>query len=340
MFACLSLSRIKRLLSSLVVMSLLIFLSACGGGSGGGSSLSSSRATADGVFLDSAVEGIFYVSGSVSGYTDATGAFSYEIGNSVSFYIGDVELGSALGESVITPIELVPGATDTSTPRVVNILRFLQTLDDDDDVSNGIQITQAIRDIAVNLTINFDLSVVDFENNGAIQVAIGELTAVRNSGARVLVSSVDAIAHFQQTLDELEGQVNTGELGGLTITGADTGVVGNTFTPDSATNVFHEISGSVSWNQTNVAPITASTLAIGVINPDNVVSLAFAFVAGPGDSYAYSLACPSVPSECGKVSLDRNNRTLTIDNALFSVADIGPDNNATSTLRFNGTLDW
>ncbi|MFX8778106.1 hypothetical protein ABTM50_19555, partial [Acinetobacter baumannii] len=40
------------------------------------------------------ITGVRYVDGDLSGYTDASGRFSYHPGDVVHFYVGDVELGN------------------------------------------------------------------------------------------------------------------------------------------------------------------------------------------------------------------------------------------------------
>ena len=162
----------------LFALLMTFLLPACGGGggssSGGGSSVGGSS-TGTGVFLDSAVEGISYVSGSVSGVTDVNGTFTYEVGNTVTFTIGDIVIGETLGQAVTTPVELVTGS-DATYPTVVNIARFLQTVDDDGDPTNGIQITGNVRNLGLGKTINFAQSMDAFSADGAVQTIISELT--------------------------------------------------------------------------------------------------------------------------------------------------------------------
>ena len=104
------------------VFTLVLMLAACGGGSssGGGDSADigddgSGNANAlTGVFIDSAVSGLRWTSDSFSGTTDTNGTFRYLSGEFVSFYVGDIWLGTASGDSVIMPLDLVPGARDIS----------------------------------------------------------------------------------------------------------------------------------------------------------------------------------------------------------------------------------
>jgi hypothetical protein len=69
----------------------LLILTACGDG---GSSSSGSNVQ-NGVFIDSAVEGVTFTTATQSGTTDSDGSFSYLPGEIVSFYIGDILIGSA-----------------------------------------------------------------------------------------------------------------------------------------------------------------------------------------------------------------------------------------------------
>jgi hypothetical protein len=80
-------------------------LIACGGGGGG----SGSGTTAlEGVFVDSTVEGIRFQTPTHEGTTDSNGTFTYEPGEQIQFYIGDILLGEVAGKAQITPIDLVP----------------------------------------------------------------------------------------------------------------------------------------------------------------------------------------------------------------------------------------
>jgi hypothetical protein len=98
-----------------------------------------------GVFVDSPVSGLDFSTPTVSGTTNAQGQFRYRAGEMVSFHLGAIPFGSAQGRSRMTPMHLVPGATTPGNTEVLNRLRFLQSLDEDDDPSNGINLSAAIR---------------------------------------------------------------------------------------------------------------------------------------------------------------------------------------------------
>jgi hypothetical protein len=106
--------------------------------------------TATGVFRDSTVIGLGYRSGTHTGITDSEGRFTYEIGQSISFSVGAIPLGTvALAKSLVTPVDLIANGTATA-PYVVNVARFLMMLDDDGDPSNGIEISPAVTAAAAN----------------------------------------------------------------------------------------------------------------------------------------------------------------------------------------------
>ncbi|MFD1699543.1 hypothetical protein ACFSB1_09430, partial [Halopseudomonas phragmitis] len=150
--------------SAILVFSLVPLLSL----SGCLSSSSSSRSAPQvhtGTFVDSPVAGLDYQgSQTQSGQTDEQGQFSYREGETISFAIGDLELGSAVGANILTPLSITPEADSADDQRVVNMLILLQSLDADGDLNNGIQISEAIREhVSQNAdSIYFDQPPADF----------------------------------------------------------------------------------------------------------------------------------------------------------------------------------
>ena len=143
----------------LLLMSLTL-ITACGGG--GDDFVGQPVLT--GVFTDGPVAGLRYTTATLSGTTNDQGQFRYRQGETVTFFMGDLELGSAEGAEVLTPRDIVDGAADVGDRQVNNMLVFLQILDQDGDLNNGIQLTSAIRDIVSTHAgdIDFDQSVYAF----------------------------------------------------------------------------------------------------------------------------------------------------------------------------------
>ncbi|MCU7936141.1 MAG: hypothetical protein KZQ99_14900 [Candidatus Thiodiazotropha sp. (ex Dulcina madagascariensis)] len=183
----------QQFLLTLLTMLSLLLLAACGGGGGGGDDTTPTTAT--GVFKDNNVAGIDYVSGGQSGTTGADGSFTYEVGQPVSFMVGNVILGSATGQSVITPVDLVTSGTSNST-EVLNLVRFLLMLDSDGDSTNGITISSGVQSIADTW------STVDF-TTADLATALASIisdAASTDGTSHTLPSSVTAQSHLESTL--------------------------------------------------------------------------------------------------------------------------------------------
>lgn len=136
-----------------------------------------------GVFLDSAVEGLTFETATQSGTTDSNGTFMYLAGESITFSVGDILLGSAPGQDEITPITLaqqVDAAATVSSPLAANIAAFLQTLDADSDQSNGITITEGV-------VANLGISSLDFSQPIESILADIVLNVAKNEGSFLTV---------------------------------------------------------------------------------------------------------------------------------------------------------
>ena len=148
--------------------------------------------------------GLDYDTGSEFGLTGLSGGFNYHEGEIITFSIGDVILGTAAGKDMLTPIDLVPGAADETDSTVTNICRLLQSLDQDGNLQNGIQITAQIRGEVDGRTIDFNLSINQFENDPAIVGLFDTLNALNVFTAdtpRQLISAAEAQNHLRATLN-------------------------------------------------------------------------------------------------------------------------------------------
>jgi hypothetical protein len=127
-------SRLIRPFSLSIAAALV--LSACGGG-GGSDTPKAVVGAQTGVFVDSAVQGLSYeTSSGVKGTTDAQGHFNYNEGDTVTFKIGGVLLGSGKATGTVSPANIAEGGEDSN--KFTNLLVLLQSLDTDGDPANGI----------------------------------------------------------------------------------------------------------------------------------------------------------------------------------------------------------
>jgi hypothetical protein len=151
---------------------------------------------ATGVFIDSTVEGLNYQTKTHSGITNSRGEYRYEPGETVTFSVGGIVLGSAPATGVVTPLSLVPAAIDETDQKVTNIVRLLLTIDSDGNPDNGITISREVAAAAANLVVDF--SVVDLSTDAGIISLLGMVPS------RTLADESTAQSHFGETLAALE----------------------------------------------------------------------------------------------------------------------------------------
>lgn len=222
----------NRVLSTLTVSSLLL-LCACGGSG-------SSSPTATGYFIDSPVAGLSYTSGTLTGLTGTDGSFTYEVGQPVTFKIGNMVLGTVSVDknNRIFPVDLVIGATDENHGNVSLMAQLLQTLDSDKDPSNGITISDQTR-AAISTVINL----ADTDPQAA-------LTLIQNTlGNTTLIPETQAKEHIRTNLIKeyagtWTGTFAGGDHGPCSVTITQTGSITGSCTSLGYSTTF-SVSGSV-----------------------------------------------------------------------------------------------
>ncbi len=194
-----------------LVLCLSTLLSACGDSDSESPGTDEGSVEAkQGVFIDSPVSGIGFSTPSFNGITNASGQYEYADGEKVTFTLGSVVFPEVAASGVLTPLDIA-GATDISDPMVINISRFLQTLDADSDPSNGIDVSGA----SPTVNLDFDVSVADFE--AAVLSALG----------LSLVGTEQALTHLQSSLDKQNG--TTTAISDFNLSGAISGFTSASF---------------------------------------------------------------------------------------------------------------
>jgi len=191
-----------KFISVILMLAFFGFLTAgCSGGGGGSSSKT-------GVFEDARVSGLEYstVPGEFSGFTNNQGEFSYKKDDVVTFAIGNIVLGSGMAKAAMSPLDLVSGATGIDDPVVVNLARFLQSLDVDSS-PNLIELPAGLADsvnswllIQAGTPFGFDPDVYDFETMTQDLFDYLEAQMVVYSTGIAMVSEDDAVDHMTDTL--------------------------------------------------------------------------------------------------------------------------------------------
>jgi len=170
-----------------------IFLVGCGSSS----STDSSTDLLTGYFIDSAVKGVDYKTTSgLSGTTDKFGRFKYKENDKVRLYIGNLLLGEVAPseEGLVTPATLTNGDEAKETL----LLRTLQSLDADGNVSNGITIPQSVVNDLKDIK---ETSLSDHNERSLIEVIDhGDKHALdRDYNGEIDVKETDAKDHAQNS---------------------------------------------------------------------------------------------------------------------------------------------
>ena len=188
-------------IKKIAAFSLSVLLCACGGGGGSGSGTDPLPTVIEhGQLIDAPVSGLGYRSApsGLNGVTGNNGEFDYKDGDSTTFYIGKVTLGSAASKSVITPLDLV-GTDDINNTAVINIARLLQTLDSDNNPDNGIDISVATTQAAENLSD--EEALIDFSGDDFAASAQNIINSI-DMDLSVLISSDSAKSHLANSIDD------------------------------------------------------------------------------------------------------------------------------------------
>jgi len=148
--------------------------------------------------VDGIVEGAYYeTSSGVTGYTDENGNFNFREGDSVTFSVGGVVLGTATAEDIASGQTFLQDIadvdrTDLNDEYLENMAVFLQSIDTADS-GDDIVITQAMRDALADVTI--DLTTATEE----------EIKSLIESIGGNYVGEDAAMVHVQEMLQEYAG---------------------------------------------------------------------------------------------------------------------------------------
>jgi hypothetical protein len=189
------------------LFSLLLGITGCSQGGGGPAVLKPEGTYKVGFFIDSPVEGLQYHTFTWDSTTDSKGTFYYQDGEDITFSIGGVRLGSTPAKGIITPVDLDKLVQPNFSTRVINITRFLLSLDQDGTPGNGITIPQSIRDALKDIRVDFSNPELD---NDAGVIKMFEI--LNGSGifpeelSRGLVSSAAAQIHLENTVNQIAAE--------------------------------------------------------------------------------------------------------------------------------------
>jgi subtilisin family serine protease len=146
--------------------------------------------------IDANISGVSYVCGDKSGKTDVNGKFTCKEKSTVYFTIGGITLGSTTvttSSDYITPATLYSlSSNDISDERLINFVRLMQSLDSDNNATNGIDINSSTNDSFVGYSL-------DITNT---QTSENDLTTALATVNRTLISTNQALEHYMETLND------------------------------------------------------------------------------------------------------------------------------------------
>lgn len=190
--------RSQTIITALTGAALAALLGACGGGGAGDTTTPETppvtppvaSGSATGVLSDAPVQGVAYSTApsGVTGTTDALGQYRYNPGDSVTFKLGALTLGSAAATATVTPVALAAGSAE----RLQNLLVLLQSLDANGLPADGIAIAAAS---AAAVSASIDLAQAPASFGSAANTALA--TAMAAGGiSRAVTTPAAAQAHF------------------------------------------------------------------------------------------------------------------------------------------------
>lgn len=173
-----------------MISTLLLTINGCGTTQSSTTNNANNIGTA--YYIDSAVEGVDYFCGSQNGTTQKDGAFTFEKNQSCTFSVGNILLKNIPASSLKNGENILE---KNST-----IAAFLQTLDNDGDAQNGIEITETTKDILKEDNLK------KLPENSTERRALWTLLKVNNSDYKGRNINED---EAQEHLTQVENRYNT-----------------------------------------------------------------------------------------------------------------------------------
>jgi len=164
----------------------------CGGSGGESVSIKSAK------LIDASIKGVSFSTDTMQGITDENGTFFYKSNETrINFKIGtallaEYNLSKMPDDNQLLVSDLLELQRENSTDsRLVQLLQFLQSLDSDENATNGIVIEEKISLDLNESNLNF------LHDNLSTQ----EINKTLISLNRSMVSQREAVIHFEQTLN-------------------------------------------------------------------------------------------------------------------------------------------
>lgn len=191
----------KKVGLSLIALAISTALVGCGGSDDSGTNPGNKKeysVPSSGSFVDAKVEGLYYVSGTKSGYTNSDGVYNVDTDKAVvTFYLGGengLEIGTISAREISTPFEAAG-----TYERSVNLARLLLTIDNTSDESY-IVIPTTLQGVTDDSNISTALQKISLDD-AEFEDSIADLLSAL--GISSIVNADDAIEHMDGSLSNL-----------------------------------------------------------------------------------------------------------------------------------------
>jgi len=278
------------------------------------------------IFTDTVVEGLGYsCAGGATQLTNAAGEFTCNVGDVVTFSIGDIILGTLTASSKAAEV-LSPYNLQTNNTTVVNIAQLIQSCDDDGTLTPTIKIDPTKAALFDTSGIAIDSGTFDTYANTLLTAAGYALVSNSSAETHLKANAPDIIPpvvtlNGPASLDVLQGTTYTDA--GATATDNKDGVI----TPVKSGTVDTAVTGeyTITWTATDEAGNTdTKTRTVTVTeNPKPVVTLngASTITLNFGESY----------TDAGATATDVPDGNLTASIVTTGTVDISTPGTYTIT---------
>jgi aryl-phospho-beta-D-glucosidase BglC (GH1 family) len=179
----------KKAIISILSVVVLTFIYGCGGGASGSNTPVTVESYNEGYFIDSPVEGLGFRTNTLSGFTDENGKFFYKDNESVTFFFDKMTIGTVdtvPSDKKITPQDVVGvDRSLVSNANVLKISRFLQSFDDDGEISSRIKLIP-----------------VSFDSQNLQDLSIDAISTLVTSKSKTFKTENDVVTHLNDSLSQ------------------------------------------------------------------------------------------------------------------------------------------
>jgi uncharacterized protein len=123
-------------------------------------------------FMAGPIAGLRYETPTGNGVTDERGAFSYRVGEAVTFLVGGLVLGTCPAAPRVNLAQLVNRVAGNieklHDPSVTNLARFVLSLGEGGSIEGGVTIAPAVHEFLPPMPINFNQPEASFESDPVV----------------------------------------------------------------------------------------------------------------------------------------------------------------------------